>query len=124
MLQQISQNNTRQSLATNQKANSPPSTYLSNRESASSNRQAPAAAAAVSAASPYNSAPSLSRTPDLETSTTNSSTAEKASQQKLLTFVPNQNIGDLSQFNFNLFDPTSALHWIQFAQHWHNTYQV
>lgn len=40
------------------------------------------------------------------------------------TFVPDQSIGDLSQFNFSLFDPTSALHWVQFAQHWHNTYQV
>lgn len=39
-------------------------------------------------------------------------------------FVPDPSIGDLSQFNFTLFDPTSALHWVRFAQHWHNTYQV
>ena len=40
------------------------------------------------------------------------------------TFVPDQSVGDLSQFNFALFDPTDAAHWVKFAQHWHNTYQV
>jgi hypothetical protein len=39
-------------------------------------------------------------------------------------FVPNQSIGDLSQFNMMEFDATNAAHWLQFAQHWHNTYQV
>jgi hypothetical protein len=47
-----------------------------------------------------------------------------ASTLEAYSFVPDVSIGDLSQFNFTLFDPTSALHWVRFAQHWHNTYQV
>lgn len=39
-------------------------------------------------------------------------------------FVPNESVGDLSQFDLTSFDPTAASSWLRFAQQWHNTYQV
>lgn len=48
----------------------------------------------------------------------------QSSTAAITSFSPDESVGDLSQFNFALFDPTSPSHWIQFAQHWYNSYQV
>lgn len=126
MLQQISQNNSLHNPSTNNKKGTPAIAHLPDHQTAPLRQPPPAVAAAAAVAPPppqQTSVPPPSHTPDPDPAT-RTFIAEKKSQQQLLTFVPDPSIGDLSQFNFSLFDPTSALHWVQFAQHWHNTYQV
>lgn len=78
----------------------------------------------VQVSKPYSVASSSSNAAPVQTAESLATTMMGLKDTTSYSFVPDQSIGDLSQFNFTLFDPTSSLHWIQFAQHWHNTYQV